>query len=123
VVDLLERSARIAPWVVEVSGLTDHGLITLLRGSAGLVSPSYVEGFGLPLIEAAALGTPLIVSDIPAHREVAGDSATFVDPNDGPAWIRALESHAARPRTRTDVPRTSFKTWPQHVNEAIARLP
>ena len=123
VVDLLERSARLAPHVIEVSGLTDHGLITLLRGAAGLVSPSYVEGFGLPLIEASALGTPLIVSDIPAHREVAGQHATFVDPNDGPAWIKALQAHAAQPRAAAAGPRQIFKTWPQHVTEAITRLP
>lgn len=125
VVDLLERSARIAPWVIEVSGLTDQGLITLLRGAAGLVSPSYVEGFGLPLIEAAALGTPLIVSDIPAHREVAGDGATYVDPNDGPAWIRGIKQHATtapRPAPRP-VPTQSPITWQSHVTTALQRLP
>jgi glycosyltransferase involved in cell wall biosynthesis len=123
VVDLLERSARLAPWVVEVTGLTDQGLLTLLRGAAGLVSPSYVEGFGLPLIEAAALGTPLIVSDIPAHREVAAPGATFVDPNDGPAWIAALRAHAEAPRPRLVPPTTRLTTWPQHVTRAIERLP
>ena len=123
VVDLLERSAQLAPWVIEVSGLTDQGLITVLRGASGLVSPSYVEGFGLPLIEASALGTPLIVSDIPAHREVAGQGATFVDPNDGPSWIKALQAHATHPRLAAGIQHQAIKTWPQHVTEAIARLP
>lgn len=123
VVDLLERSARLAPYVIEVSGLTDHGLVTLLRGSAGLVSPSYVEGFGLPLIEAAALGTPLIVSDIPAHREVAGQGATFVDPNDGPAWMKAIRAHTSDTRKARPDARTGFSTWRDHVTSAIASLP
>ncbi|MFN8949183.1 MAG: glycosyltransferase family 4 protein [Alphaproteobacteria bacterium] len=122
VVDLLERSARLAPYVIEVSGLTDHGLMTLLRGSAGLVSPSYVEGFGLPLIEAAALGTPLIVSDIPAHREVASQGATFIDPNDGPAWIKALQHGATHPRTAIGNQHQPLRTWPQHVSEALASV-
>ncbi|MFN9778456.1 MAG: glycosyltransferase family 4 protein, partial [Alphaproteobacteria bacterium] len=122
VVDLLERSARLAPYVIEVSGLTDHGLMTLLRGSAGLVSPSYVEGFGLPLIEAAALGTPLIVSDIPAHREVASQGATFIDPNDGPAWIKALQHGATHPRTAIGNQHQTLRTWPQHVSEALASV-
>ena len=109
--------------MIEVSGLTDQGLITVLRGASGLVSPSYVEGFGLPLIEASALGTPLIVSDIPAHREVAGQGATFVDPNDGPSWIKALQAHATHPRLAGGIQHHAIKTWPQHVTEAIARLP
>jgi len=123
VVDLLERSAQLAPWVIEVSGLTDQGLINVLRGASGLVSPSYVEGFGLPLVEASAVGTPLIVSDIPAHREVAGQGATFVDPNDGPAWIKALQAHASHPRPAASVQHQAIKTWPQHVTEALSRLP
>lgn len=123
VVDLLERSSRLAPYIMEVSGLTDHGLIALLRSAAGLVSPSYVEGFGLPLIEAAAVGTPLIVSDIPAHREVAGQNATFVNPNDGPAWISALRAHADAPRPCVVPPSSSPTTWPHHVTRAIELLP
>lgn len=44
-------------------------------------SLSLYEGFGLPLIEAMACGCPLLLSDIPAYRETAGDAAIFVDPN------------------------------------------
>ena len=44
----------------------------MLRGATALVSASRAEGFGLPLIEAMQLGSPVVVSDIPVHREVAG---------------------------------------------------
>lgn len=43
--------------------------------------PSLEEGFGLPLVEAMAVGVPLLVSDIPAYREVAGEAAVYFDPH------------------------------------------
>ena len=57
----------------------------MLRGATALVSASRDEGFGIPLVEAMALGTPLVVSDIPVFREVGGDAAAYVDPDDVPA--------------------------------------
>jgi glycosyltransferase involved in cell wall biosynthesis len=121
VVDMLERSRQIAPYVIEVADLADRSLVTLLKGAAALISPSFVEGFGLPLVEASALGTPLIVSEIAAHREVATNRATFVDPNDGPAWIAAIRSHAMN-RTPMEAGRTPHDTWPNHVRETLAAI-
>jgi glycosyltransferase involved in cell wall biosynthesis len=46
------------------------------------VLPSLAEGFGLPAVEAAACGAPVVVSDIPAHRETLGDEAIFFPPRD-----------------------------------------
>jgi glycosyltransferase involved in cell wall biosynthesis len=50
-------------------------LARLYRGAAALVLPSRHEGFGLPVLEAMASGTPVVISDDPALREVAGDAA------------------------------------------------
>lgn len=50
------------------------------RSALALVHPSLSEGFNLPLLEAAACGTPLLVSDIPVHREILGEQALFCDP-------------------------------------------
>jgi glycosyltransferase involved in cell wall biosynthesis len=52
-------------------------LAELYRGAAALVLPSRFEGFGLPVLEAMASGTPVVASDDPALREVAGDAAVF----------------------------------------------
>jgi glycosyltransferase involved in cell wall biosynthesis len=56
-----------------------QGIIT---GARVLAFPSLYEGFGLPVIEAMACGTPVLVSDIPVMREIAGDAACYVDPYD-----------------------------------------
>jgi glycosyltransferase involved in cell wall biosynthesis len=55
-------------------------LAELYRGAACLVFPSRYEGFGLPVLEAMASGTPVVAADEPALREVAGDAAVFAPP-------------------------------------------
>jgi glycosyltransferase involved in cell wall biosynthesis len=49
--------------------------------------PSFAEGFGLPIIEALAVGTPVIASDLPAHREIAGNLAVYRNPADRAGWL------------------------------------
>jgi len=60
----------------------DETLACLYAGAVMFVSPSRSEGFGLPAVEAAAAGTPLVLSDIPAHRETLGEVAAFFRPDD-----------------------------------------
>jgi glycosyltransferase involved in cell wall biosynthesis len=55
-------------------------LPSLYRGAEALVFPSLYEGFGLPLLEAMACGTPVVTSNVTALPEVAGDAALLVDP-------------------------------------------
>ena len=56
-------------------------LAQLYRGAAALVLPSRYEGFGLPVLEAMACGTPVVALPDPALREVAGDAALFAEEN------------------------------------------
>lgn len=60
----------------------DETLAALYSGAAAVVLPSLAEGFGLPAVEAAACGAPVVLSDIPAHRETLGDEALFFPPRD-----------------------------------------
>jgi glycosyltransferase involved in cell wall biosynthesis len=68
------------------------------RGATALVFPSLYEGFGLPVAEAMACGTPVITSNVTALPETAGDAALLVDPTDTAAIadaIRAMVSDSA----------------------------
>jgi hypothetical protein len=66
----------------------------LLQGARALLFPSFVEGYGLPLAEALALGVPAICSDLPALREVGGAVPDYLDPLDGPGWRRLILDYA-----------------------------
>ncbi len=65
--------------VVKTGFLNEKSLAAMYRSCAGFVNVSDQEGFNIPILEAANSTAPLILSDIPVHREVAGDAALFVD--------------------------------------------
>jgi glycosyltransferase involved in cell wall biosynthesis len=67
----------------------DH-LISLMRGARALLFPSLYEGFGLPVLEAMMLGTPVMTSNISSLPEIAGDAALTCDPYDIDAMGKAI---------------------------------
>ncbi|MDP3705428.1 MAG: glycosyltransferase family 1 protein [Legionellaceae bacterium] len=94
VLDLLDRSQFLKGVVTEISHCQDSDLVTYIRHSQALLMPSFIEGYGLPLIEALTMGTPVIASDIPVFREVAGDVAEYADPLDGKRWEELILDYA-----------------------------
>ena len=62
------------------------------REAAALIFPSFIETFGYPLLEAMACGTPVIASDIPTFREIAGDTALYASPEDPDALAAAIDA-------------------------------
>jgi glycosyltransferase involved in cell wall biosynthesis len=80
----------------DVRGFVDTPqLAELYRNAAALVLPSRFEGFGLPVLEAMASGTPVVLSDDAALREVAGDAGVYAERGDfGAALRRALDEPA-----------------------------
>lgn len=74
------ESSLDVPGIHLAGRLSDGELALLLRNARALVFPSLYEGFGLPLVEAQALGCPVIASDRASIPEVAGDGAVYFDP-------------------------------------------
>jgi glycosyltransferase involved in cell wall biosynthesis len=69
----------------------DEELASLYRGAAAFAYPSRLEGFGLPVVEALASGTPAVVSSHPSLDEACGGAALRADPDDAEAFAEALE--------------------------------
>jgi glycosyltransferase involved in cell wall biosynthesis len=72
-------------FVKSVGKVSDEELVGLYQRSLAVVVPSLYEGFGMPAVEAQAMGVPLICSDRAALPEAAGDGALFFDPEDSEA--------------------------------------
>jgi glycosyltransferase involved in cell wall biosynthesis len=66
--------------VIRIPYLSLAQLVNLIRGAMAVVFPSLYEGFGLPILESMACGTPVITSNIGSMKEIAGDAALLVDP-------------------------------------------
>jgi len=101
--------------------------LELYRAAEAFVYPSLAEGFGLPVAEAMACGTPVVASDIEALREVAGDAALFAAPRDAVGFAREierlLEDEDAREALREAGPRrASLFTWKEAAERTAAAL-
>jgi glycosyltransferase involved in cell wall biosynthesis len=75
---------------VLIGYLSGGDLQRVVTRATAVCMPSHYEGFGLPVLEAMAAGRPVLASDIPAHREIAGGHATLLSPDDVGAWAEAL---------------------------------
>ena len=76
--------------VRRISYLPFSQLVSLMRSARALLFPSLFEGFGLPVLEAMSLGTPVMTSNVTSLPEVAGDAAVLVDPRDVAAMAGAI---------------------------------
>ncbi|MEM1380229.1 MAG: glycosyltransferase family 1 protein [Pseudomonadota bacterium] len=90
---LLDRCPALQEHVIEAPELPDAVLACIMKGARALVMPSFAEGFGLPVVEAQAVGTPVIASDLPAFREVALRPFTALPPLAGDRWKQAVIQH------------------------------
>jgi glycosyltransferase involved in cell wall biosynthesis len=88
----LHRGRLIARHVIHAPQLSRDELAQLLTHARALLMPSFSEGYGIPLVEALSLGTPVVATDAPVFREVTRGRALYVDPLDGPGWARTIEA-------------------------------
>ncbi|WP_081077246.1 glycosyltransferase family 4 protein [Burkholderia pseudomultivorans] len=122
VVDMLERCESIRQAVVEQSDCTDEHLRAWLLHARALIFPSFVEGYGMPLVEALAQSVPVLASDLCVFREIAGDIPDYLDPLDGPAWTARVQaymdpSHSARTTQIMRLARFQVPTWEAHFQQ------
>ena len=94
VFDLLDNCEKLRGHVVELNSCSDDELAQHLASARALLFPSLVEGFGLPLVEALGVGTPVIASDLPVFREIGRDIPTYLGATDQQAWQKAILEYA-----------------------------
>lgn len=107
-----------------LEGVSDESLEQLYAASACLIVASEGEGFGLPIIEAAKHGLPVLLRDIPVFREVAGQAATYFkgeSTQDTAEAIAAwMEAFQAGTHIKSDA--IQYNTWKQSVEQMIHAL-
>ncbi|TAL19725.1 glycosyltransferase family 1 protein [Patescibacteria group bacterium] len=91
----------------------------LMRSAQGFVFPSLAEGFGLPVVEAMALGVPVLISDIPVFREVAGQNAFFVKPNSLASIAEGLIALVSKTKKRRQLT-LAGRVWAKRYSWAAA---
>ena len=125
VFDLLERCESLRGVVEHRPGVTDSELATYLHHAQASLLPSFVEGFGLPLIEGLAAGVPVIASALAVFRELAGELPVYVDPLDGPGWLTRIEEltdPATRARIAAQLQGFRAPSWGEHFAKVDALL-
>ncbi len=115
--DLLAPLAQVPGLAAHVEHRTacpDEELAALIHDARALLMPSLAEGFGLPVVEALQVGTPVIASDLPVFREVAQGAACLVDPADRGGWSHAILAALQEPARRVEG--FTMPRWPEHFH-------
>jgi alpha-1,3-rhamnosyl/mannosyltransferase len=111
---------------VKLLGPVTEGDARALYAGADLFGfPSRHEGFGIPVLEAMVQSTPVLAADIPALREVGGDAARFVDPDDVDAWADAIgvllsDDSARQTLVARGLERVPAYSWDRCIEATVA---
>jgi alpha-1,3-rhamnosyl/mannosyltransferase len=119
--DYFESTARPAG-AIHLGYVADDDLPALYSAAAALLFPTRYEGFGLPPVETLACGGRVIASDLPVVREAVGRHATFLNPDDVPAWQDAMAGTVEMPPglDASAIHHARQFTWEQTARETVA---
>ena len=111
--------------IVWTGYVPDDALPTLYAGADAFCYPSLYEGFGLPVLEAFACGTPVLCARAASLPEVAGDAALLLSPTNSHEWANALEKTLTQPRvlarwSERGLERAALFSWAQMARETVA---
>lgn len=117
---ILDHDETLRDHVFELNDCSDQELATHLASARALLFPSHAEGFGLPLVEALAVGTPVIASDIPVFHEIGQGIPMLLDAANESAWEAAIAdfaqlASAAREAQVRQSERFRAPTWSDHL--------
>ena len=105
----LDKKVIYAAKFSENKYVPDRDLAYLYRGALAYISPSLKEGFSITPLEAQSFGVPVVISDIPTHREIFGDSALYFDPNSNIDITEKLNKIATDEDLRHNLIRAGFE--------------
>lgn len=117
--DVMARLAAAPPRVRHLEGLTDGAVAALVAGAAASLNPTRAEGFGLPALEAAALGVPVVCGDLAIWRELLGSRPIYADPDDRYLWEKTVISLARSPVRQAPMP---VPGWPMHFKTVLTAI-
>lgn len=107
-------------WLAEAD---DRQLLQLYSGASVLLANSEAEGFGLPLIEAAQYGTPILARDLEVFREVAGEHASYYRADSADALAGAVAEWFEQPESaRISSTGLPWLTWQQSAEQLLAAV-
>lgn len=101
-------------------GLPDGAVAALVAQARALLAPSLAEGFGLPPVEAASLGTPVIATDLAVTRELLGNKAVYLPATDLYPWIETIVRQAALPQIDGKKTVWQAPTWDAHFKTVLS---
>ncbi len=112
------------PFVTECADLNDTTVAALIAGAKALLFPSFAEGYGLPPLEAKALGIPVICSDLSVFHETLGGYPVYLNPTDSYSWLETIENLVKDRNGRMGRENAEYfvPQWSDHFNIVLSHI-